>query len=35
MKWLHLKIWIKAILAKDDPHGKFSSGDRKHLKIQA
>ena len=30
-----LEEWIKAILTKDDPHGKLSSGDRKHLKIQA
>lgn len=29
------KEWIKAILKKGDPHGKFSSGDRNHLKIQA
>ena len=27
--------WIKAILTKGDLHGKLSSGDRKHLKIQA
>ena len=29
------KEWIKAILTKGDPQGKFSRGERKHLKIQA